>query len=97
MVNLPYIFRNYFPSQTRSQFLLEAGPRTEWYEGNHPGAALLGTSSRRNETTLARLPSEQTRAQRLVEGFKVYPLSPNCNVTEAVPVHILTYIGCRKS
>ncbi|GFV63900.1 RNase H domain-containing protein [Trichonephila clavipes] len=32
----------------------------EWYEGNRPGAALLGTSSRRDETTLASLRSGHT-------------------------------------
>ncbi|GFY16232.1 hypothetical protein TNCV_2348771 [Trichonephila clavipes] len=34
----------------------------EWYEGNHPDAALLGTSSRKDETSLARFRSGHTRA-----------------------------------
>ncbi|GFX62757.1 hypothetical protein TNCV_3350831 [Trichonephila clavipes] len=29
-------------------------PYKKWYEGNHPGAALLGTGSGRDETTLVR-------------------------------------------
>ncbi|GFT93946.1 hypothetical protein TNCV_2133341 [Trichonephila clavipes] len=36
-----------YPGQTMYQF-------NEWYEGNRLGAALLGTSSRRDETTLVR-------------------------------------------
>ncbi|GFT99586.1 catalase [Trichonephila clavipes] len=55
-------------------------PVREWYEGNRPGAALFGTSSRREETTLARLRSGHTRAQRHVAGHKVYPPCPNCSV-----------------
>ncbi|GFT72026.1 hypothetical protein TNCV_2516481 [Trichonephila clavipes] len=35
-------------------------PVHELYEGNHPGAALLGTNRRRYETTLARLRSGHT-------------------------------------
>ncbi|GFY27057.1 hypothetical protein TNCV_2066781 [Trichonephila clavipes] len=38
-----------------------------------------------------------TRAQRHVMGFKVYPSCPNCNVTQAAPAHILACIGCQKS
>ncbi|GFX91448.1 hypothetical protein TNCV_3545311 [Trichonephila clavipes] len=45
-------------------------PIHEWYEGNHPGAALLGTGSSRDETTLARFRSGYTRAQRHVAGLK---------------------------
>ncbi|GFT32845.1 RNase H domain-containing protein [Trichonephila clavipes] len=32
-------------------------PAYEWHEGNHPCAVLLGTGSRRDETTLARFQS----------------------------------------
>ncbi|GFX82227.1 hypothetical protein TNCV_33351 [Trichonephila clavipes] len=46
-------------------------PVHEWYEGNSPGAALFGTSSRRDETTLAGFGSGHTRAQRHVAGLKV--------------------------
>ncbi|GFT13254.1 hypothetical protein TNCV_4077091 [Trichonephila clavipes] len=60
-------------------------PVHEWYEGNHPGAALLGTGRRRDETTLARFHSGHTRAQRLMMGLKVYPSCPNCSVTQAAP------------
>ncbi|GFU08165.1 hypothetical protein TNCV_3766181 [Trichonephila clavipes] len=54
-------------------------PLHEWFEGNHP--VLLGTVSRRDETSLARFRSGHTRAQRHVAVLKVYPPSPNCNVT----------------
>ncbi|GFW06251.1 hypothetical protein TNCV_37261 [Trichonephila clavipes] len=53
--------------------------------------------SRRDETTLARLRSGHTRAQRPVEGLKVYHSCPNCNVTQATPVRILACIGCHTS
>ncbi|GFT67411.1 RNase H domain-containing protein [Trichonephila clavipes] len=46
-------------------------PVHEWYEGNHPGAALLEIGSRRDETTLARFRSGHTRVQRHVAGLKV--------------------------
>ncbi|GFX16810.1 RNase H domain-containing protein [Trichonephila clavipes] len=72
-------------------------PVHEWYEGNHPGTTLLGTCSRRDETTLARFCNGHTRAQRHVAGLKVYPSCPNCNVTQAAPAHILACIGCHKS
>ncbi|GFV79510.1 hypothetical protein TNCV_279651 [Trichonephila clavipes] len=69
----------------------------EWYEGNHPGAALLGTGSRRDETTLARFRRGHTRAQRHVSGLKVPPSCPSYNVTQAAPAHILACIGCHKN
>ncbi|GFX15806.1 uncharacterized protein TNCV_1061281 [Trichonephila clavipes] len=72
-------------------------PVNEWYEGNHPGAALLGKGSRRDETTLARFLSGHTRAQRHVVGLKVYPSCQNCNETQAAPAHILACIRCHKS
>ncbi|GFU57100.1 hypothetical protein TNCV_1779641 [Trichonephila clavipes] len=59
---LPCFFRNCSPCQTRYQFFLEAGPIHKLYEENHPGATLLETGSRRDETTLARLRSGHTRA-----------------------------------
>ncbi|GFX62259.1 uncharacterized protein TNCV_3306331 [Trichonephila clavipes] len=68
-----------------------------WYEGNHHGAALLGTRNRQDETTLARLRSGHTRVQRHVAGLKVYPPCPNCNVTQVISSHILACIGCHKS
>ncbi|GFT33917.1 transposable element Tcb1 transposase [Trichonephila clavipes] len=71
-------------------------PVRERYEGNRL-AALLGTSSRQDGTILARLRNGHTRAQRLVAGLKVYPPCPNCNVTQAAPVHTLACIGCHKS
>ncbi|GFT44885.1 hypothetical protein TNCV_463001 [Trichonephila clavipes] len=49
-------------------------PIYEWYEGNRPGAALIGTSSWQDETILARLGSGLTQAQSHVAGFEVYPL-----------------------
>ncbi|GFV42391.1 putative transposable element [Trichonephila clavipes] len=72
-------------------------PTHEWYEGNRPGAALLGTSSRRDEATHWTLLSGHTRAQRHVAGLKIYPPCPNSNMTQAASAHILTCIGCRKS
>ncbi|GFV72075.1 uncharacterized protein TNCV_2460081 [Trichonephila clavipes] len=45
-------------------------PVHEWYERNLPGAALLGTSSRREETSFARLLSGHTRSLRHVEGLQ---------------------------
>ncbi|GFT12846.1 hypothetical protein TNCV_5095641 [Trichonephila clavipes] len=48
---------------------------------HHPVAALLGTISRRDETTLARFRSGHTRGQRHVADFKVYPHCSNCSVT----------------
>ncbi|GFY12960.1 hypothetical protein TNCV_665261 [Trichonephila clavipes] len=38
-----------------------------------------------------------TYAQLHVAGLRVYPPCPNCNVTQAAPVHILACIGCHKS
>ncbi|GFV94082.1 RNase H domain-containing protein [Trichonephila clavipes] len=90
-------FRNFHTSQKRCQLLLEATPVHEWYERNHPGAALLETDSRRDETTLAAFRSGHTRAQRHVAGLKVYPSCPNCNVIQTAPAHILACIGCHKS
>ncbi|GFX40743.1 catalase [Trichonephila clavipes] len=72
-------------------------PLHEWYEGNHPSAALLGTGSRRDETTLARFRSGHTRAQWHVVGLKVYPSCPNCNVTQCAPARIMACIGCHNS
>ncbi|GFV32719.1 hypothetical protein TNCV_3890771 [Trichonephila clavipes] len=69
----------------------------EWYEGNHRGAALLGSGSRRDETALARFRSAHTRAKRHVAGLKFYSSSPNCNVTQDASAHILACIGCHKS
>ncbi|GFV67003.1 integrase catalytic domain-containing protein [Trichonephila clavipes] len=68
-------------------------PVDEWYEGIHPGAAFLGTGSRRDETTLVRFFNEHTRAQWHVAGLKIYPSCPNCNVIQAAPAHILACIG----
>ncbi|GFV44767.1 hypothetical protein TNCV_563181 [Trichonephila clavipes] len=50
-----YDYTNCYPGQTRYQSLLEAGPVHERDEGNRPGATLFGTSSKQDETTLARL------------------------------------------
>ncbi|GFX76297.1 catalase [Trichonephila clavipes] len=52
----------------------------EWYEGNRPGAVLLETSSKRDETTLTRLLSGHTRVQWHVTGLKVPHPCLNCNV-----------------
>ncbi|GFU62063.1 hypothetical protein TNCV_4892821 [Trichonephila clavipes] len=68
-------------------------PVHEWFEGNRLGAALLWTSSRRHETTLARLLSGHTRAQRHMAGLKVYSSCPNSNLTQAAPTDILTCSG----
>ncbi|GFU20705.1 uncharacterized protein TNCV_3176431 [Trichonephila clavipes] len=46
-------------------------PVHEWYERNRPDVALLGTDSRREETTLARFRSGHTRAQRHLTDLKV--------------------------
>ncbi|GFS95985.1 transposable element Tcb2 transposase [Trichonephila clavipes] len=86
-----------YASQTRCQFLLEASPIYEWYDGNHPDVALLGLGSRRDETSLARFRSGHTRAQRHMAGLKVHPSRPNCNVTQASPAHISACIGFHKS
>ncbi|GFX45841.1 hypothetical protein TNCV_934801 [Trichonephila clavipes] len=52
-------------------------PVQERYEGNLPGSAFLETSTRRDETDLARFHSGYNRAQRHVEGFKIYPPLPS--------------------
>ncbi|GFX15207.1 hypothetical protein TNCV_2709121 [Trichonephila clavipes] len=71
------------------------GSRHEWYEGNHPDAALLGVGSRRGKTILARGGcSGHTRDPRHVMDFKVNPSCPKCNVTQAALAHILTCTGC---
>ncbi|GFT57557.1 hypothetical protein TNCV_1447931 [Trichonephila clavipes] len=70
---------------------------SECYGGNNPGAALLGTGSRWDETTLARFRSGHTRFQRHVTGIKVYPFCTNYNGNQAAPAHILACIGCHKS
>ncbi|GFX05297.1 hypothetical protein TNCV_3041941 [Trichonephila clavipes] len=57
------------------------------YEGNRLSAALIGTSSRRDEMILAMLRSEHTRAQRHVASLTNDPLCPTCNVTQATPSH----------
>ncbi|GFV81723.1 uncharacterized protein TNCV_1703781 [Trichonephila clavipes] len=44
-------------------------PVHEWYEGNCPGAALLGRSSRRDEIIPARLRCGHTQSQRRVLKF----------------------------
>ncbi|GFV84748.1 hypothetical protein TNCV_4297301 [Trichonephila clavipes] len=62
------------------------GSSTPIHVGNHPGAALLGKGSKREETTFTRFRSGQTPAQRHV--LKVSPC-PNCNLTQAAPAHIL--------
>ncbi|GFW19389.1 hypothetical protein TNCV_1602831 [Trichonephila clavipes] len=88
------------PQGPRSRILSWAqsfDPLQEFYEGNRPGATLLGTSSRRDETILARLRSGHTRAQWYVAGLKFYPPCPNCNVTQATSAHILACIGCHKN
>ncbi|GFU81355.1 hypothetical protein TNCV_1380231 [Trichonephila clavipes] len=82
---MAYVFRNCYSHQTRYQFLLETNPAPEWYEGNRPGAALLRTSSRRDETILEILRSGRTRTQMHVAGLKVYSHCPNCNVIQATP------------
>ncbi|GFX55709.1 hypothetical protein TNCV_3427801 [Trichonephila clavipes] len=92
-----FLKKNYYPSQTRYSSSWRQTFAYEWYDGKRPGAALLGTSSRRDETILARLSSEHTPAQRLEAGLKVFPPSPNCNVTQASPAHNLDCIGCHKS
>ncbi|GFW48828.1 hypothetical protein TNCV_4244081 [Trichonephila clavipes] len=56
----------------------------ESYEGNRHGDSLLGTSSRRDETILARLRSGHTRAQQHAVDLEVYPPCPNCNVTQTL-------------
>ncbi|GFX25375.1 hypothetical protein TNCV_1423601 [Trichonephila clavipes] len=61
----PSASENCYPGRTSYQFLLEASLVHEWYEG--PGAALLGTGSRREET---RLRSGHTPAQRHVTVLK---------------------------
>ncbi|GFT80937.1 uncharacterized protein TNCV_1935291 [Trichonephila clavipes] len=62
-------------------FTWRQAPVHEWYEGNRPGASLLGTS-RRDEMIFARLRSGHTLAQRHMADLKVYPSCPNCNVTQ---------------
>ncbi|GFV63512.1 hypothetical protein TNCV_1551751 [Trichonephila clavipes] len=62
-----------------------------------PGAALLGTGSKRDKTTLVRLRSGHTRAQRHLTGLKIYSPSPNCHETQAVPAHFMACICCHKS
>ncbi|GFT28079.1 hypothetical protein TNCV_644671 [Trichonephila clavipes] len=61
------------------------------------GAALIETSSKRDETILAGLCSDHTQAQTHVVAVKVYPLCLDCNVTQATPVHILACISYHKS
>ncbi|GFV34168.1 RNase H domain-containing protein [Trichonephila clavipes] len=58
-------------------------PVHEWCKGNHPDAALLGTGSKRDETTLTGFRSGHTRAQWHVAGFKVYPSCPKCSMPPA--------------
>ncbi|GFT41153.1 uncharacterized protein TNCV_5034341 [Trichonephila clavipes] len=95
---VPLLFQKLLPlvkqyiSSSRRQ-----APVHEWYEGNRPGAALPGTSSRQDEIIVARLRSGHTRAQWHVSGLEVYPPCPNCNMTQAAPAHILVFIGCHKS
>ncbi|GFT15955.1 hypothetical protein TNCV_3315201 [Trichonephila clavipes] len=48
----------------------------------------------RCETTLARLRSGPSRAQRHVAGLKVCPPCPNYNGIQATPTHILACISC---
>ncbi|GFY10659.1 hypothetical protein TNCV_2194801 [Trichonephila clavipes] len=62
-------------------------PVHEWYEGNHPGTALLGTGSRLDETVLARLRSEHNRAQQHMMGLKVYPTLSElqCDTSRSCP------------
>ncbi|GFX36096.1 hypothetical protein TNCV_4216181 [Trichonephila clavipes] len=79
--------------QQSGMILLEAGHHT----GNRPGAALLGTSSRQDETTFSRLRSGHILVERHVANLKVYSPCPNCNVTQAAPVRILACTGCHKS
>ncbi|GFV15667.1 hypothetical protein TNCV_3898061 [Trichonephila clavipes] len=86
--------RNCYPGQTKYQFLMEID---QWYERNRPGATLVGISSRRGKTTLAKLHRGHTRAHWHVVGLKVYSSCPNCIVTRAAPAHILACIGCHKS
>ncbi|GFT71241.1 RNase H domain-containing protein [Trichonephila clavipes] len=72
-------------------------PVHEWYVGNRPGTALLRTSGRRDDTTLARLHSGHIRVQRHEAELEVYPSCRNCNVTQDAPAHILACIGCHTS
>ncbi|GFV52023.1 hypothetical protein TNCV_1323761 [Trichonephila clavipes] len=63
-------------------------PVHEWFEGNHPGAALLWTSSRRIETIFARLHRGHTIAQRDEAHFWLngYVKKQNCRIwSEANP------------
>ncbi|GFY26843.1 hypothetical protein TNCV_4375891 [Trichonephila clavipes] len=61
------------------------------FEGNRPGAALIGTSSKRDETILAKLCCGLIRIQWYVAGLKVYPACLNYNMTQVTPAHILYY------
>ncbi|GFW49211.1 RNase H domain-containing protein [Trichonephila clavipes] len=72
-------------------------PAHKWDEGNHSDAALLRTGSSPDETTLASFRCGHTRAQQHVADLKVYPSCPNCNVTQATPVHLFACIGYHKS
>ncbi|GFU70496.1 hypothetical protein TNCV_2511521 [Trichonephila clavipes] len=79
-------------------FLPQRSPLGAYVYGKpRPSAALLGTSSRRDETTLARLHNGHTQAQWHEVGLKIYPPCRNCNVTQAASVHILACIDCREN
>ncbi|GFW82536.1 hypothetical protein TNCV_1794291 [Trichonephila clavipes] len=64
----------------------------QWYEGNHPGAALLGTGNRREEINIARLRSGHTQAEWHVVGLKITLLTQNAISTQAATAHIMTCI-----
>ncbi|GFU21537.1 hypothetical protein TNCV_3827411 [Trichonephila clavipes] len=74
-------------------------PVHEWYEGNHSGAALLGTNNRRDKNNLARGVSQWTYSSSTAcgGGLKVYPSCSNYNVTQVASAHILACFGCHNS
>ncbi|GFY27294.1 hypothetical protein TNCV_2069141 [Trichonephila clavipes] len=75
---------------------LEASPPPvhEWYEGNHPGAALLGTRSRGDGTTLARFRSGHLELNGMWWDL---PFLSELQCYPSRSPHILACIGCHKS
>ncbi|GFT09952.1 hypothetical protein TNCV_1114191 [Trichonephila clavipes] len=73
------------------------GPHCDRGPGFGPSWPLPTHVFKINNTTLVRLITRHTRAQRCVAVLKVYPSCPNCNVNQASPVHILACIGFHKS
>ncbi|GFX29618.1 hypothetical protein TNCV_4776901 [Trichonephila clavipes] len=92
---MSYFFRNCYTAQTRYQFLLETGPVHEWYEGNYPGAVLLGIGNRRDETTLKKFRSRHTRAQRQV--LKSFILLVRIAMLRKPPISWLALVAIRTS